>query len=184
MHNRTFRLFTLLYLFNFIRQADELENKLANIKTEICTLYVKTSAISSEANTNGDECNDHDYIENAIKADEPVVQPQEKIKETKKRVKKVTIGGVHILKSDLTNTEEIVKGEKTESESIKDHEQSDEDVDNGNDVDNCGAEADLAENESQIEEILVEQKDQDKKQPKKKDDFKDVRYIETIIHCF
>jgi hypothetical protein len=81
-------------LFCLHLKAADLESKLADIKLEICKLYKKTSAKFLKLNANGDEYNDHDYIDNVDSENVEtvsVVKIPEKVKEIKKKTKKLNI---------------------------------------------------------------------------------------------
>lgn len=80
----------IMILFSVFK-ADELETKLEEIKLEINNLYKKTSSKSEgpNVNKNGDELTDHDYIDNIECIESVPVIKADKLKENKKKTKKV-----------------------------------------------------------------------------------------------
>lgn len=65
------------------------------MRQEIRILYEKTSAKFEEANSNGEDYTDHDYLDNVESIETvPIVKTEKVSKESKKKTKKVTIADV------------------------------------------------------------------------------------------
>ncbi|XP_011506031.1 PREDICTED: zinc finger protein 502-like isoform X2 [Ceratosolen solmsi marchali] len=165
--------------FRLINEANELESKLTEVKLEISNLYKKTSMKFLKINANGDEYNDHDYIDNLENVDTlSVVKIPGKMKEIKKKSKKVNISDAISIESDVIDTEEIVKSVEIIIDNVDDeqsnNEQSD-DMENDDihdeDIQDDDVEINSPENEeSQIEEVIIEKKNCIKAQKIKKEE--------------
>lgn len=72
-------------------KADDLQIKFEEIKSEICNLYKKSSNKKElVVNANGEEVNDHDYVDNVEDVEPVPVVRIEKGQETKRKTKKVS----------------------------------------------------------------------------------------------